>query len=467
MKLEGRKERYVMRHWLDHYIYILYSTVLISYVINVFIGIEAVNYIIGLIAIPMLLVSFLGASNLFRLLGSLFLMTGLFLFIQSGLPLQEAFLFFTDNLRLLALLAVLPWMNSVVRAGRFDRRMNQLMKANVSDLGKLYVRSSITTYTLISFINLSALTLTQGVLLQNLSNLSKKLKDTFISQTTLRAFSMALVWSPMEIIVAISVDATGVGYVTILPWLLLISLITMVIDNIWGRYYYGKLPYHAPSNAVGRSFSVKTIIFQISQLFGALVTFLFIIVFTSSLLDLNFILTVTLVILPFSFIWSIVMKRVRSFITIGWNTWKVRTNGMQNFVVLFVSLGFFSNSLNATPALEAIQHPFMAMAEYPLVILFFIQMTYLLLSMIGIHPVATIGVLMEVVTPLYQDINPLSIGIVLITGALATATVGTYGVTVTMTSMNTQQNPYRITLKNMPFALIYGGIGTFVAFFLL
>jgi len=49
------------------------------------------------------------------------------------------------------------------------------------------------------------------------------------------------------------------------------------------------------------------------------------------------------------------------------------------------------------------------------------------------------------------------------------ASAGTYGVTVTvtMTSMNTKQIPYRITLKNMPFAVIYGGVGTLVAFFLL
>jgi len=277
---------------------------------------------------------------------------------------------------------------------------------------------------------------------------------------------MALVWSPMEIIVAISVDATGVSYVTMLPWLLLISLLTMIIDNVWGRFYYSKIPYQAPQETV-RNLSVKTIALQFGHLFIALVTFLFLIVFTSNLLDLNFILTVTLVILPFSFIWSLLMKRVRSFLAIGWHTWKIRTNGMQNFVVLFVSLSFFSNSLNATPVLGVVQQPFLAVADYPFVILIFIQMTYLILSMFGIHPIATIGVLMEVVAPLYQEINPLSIGIVLITGALATASVATFGVTVTMTSMNTKQNPYRITLKNMSFALIYGAVGTLVAFFLL
>lgn len=87
--------------------------------------------------------------------------------------------------------------------------------------------------------------------------------------------------------------------------------------------------------------------------------------------------------------------------------------------------------------------------------------------MFGIHPIATIGVLMEVVTPLYDIMTPLSVGIVLITGALATASVSTYGVTVTITSININQNPYRITLNNMPFTLVYGMVGVLLAYFLL
>ncbi len=45
---------------------------------------------------------------------------------------------------------------------------------------------------------------------------------------------------------------------------------------------------------------------------------------------------VCLVILPFSFMMAIVMRRWRTFIIIGWENWKSRTNGMQNFDVLFL-----------------------------------------------------------------------------------------------------------------------------------
>ena len=455
-----------MRVFINGKIYIFYSIVLLLFIINVFLKNDVLQYIIGLLALPMLFISFVGASKLFRILGSIFITIGMILFIYSGLSILAIPQKMTSTMPLLAFLTVLPWMNSAARAGRYDRRINELMKVNVSSLGKLYVRSSFTTYTLAAFINLSALSLSQAVLRDNLQKLQKRLRDSFISRTSLRAYALALAWSPMEIMVAITVDATGVSYLTYLPWMLLCSVLLLMLDMLWSKRFYQSIPYQPETNEK-RSIRLKQIGLKIIKLFLALAIFLSLVIFIGNQFQLNFILTVTLVIIPFSCGWALIMKRWNSFRTIGWRTWKLHTNRLQNFVVLFLSLAFFTNSLNDTPFLQLIQQPFLASSEYPLIILLLIQFSYLALSMIGVHPVATIGVLIEVLAPLYSTINPLSIGIVLITGSLATATVGTYGITVTLTSMNIQENPYKITLRNMPFALLYGGVGTLLAYILL
>ncbi len=455
-----------MCKWINQNLYWMYTGILFLFIINTFIENLVITYIVGVLAVPMLIVSFLGATGLFRIIGTIFMLVGLGLYIFSGLPIYHIPLYTTSTMPLLAFLTVLPWMNSVVRSGRFDRRINEIMKANVSDLGKLYVRSSFTTYILCTFINLSALPFTQDVLKKNMANMKKRVTDSFISKTTLRAFAVALAWSPMEIIVAITVDATGISYLTYLPWLFLCSLIIITLDSLWSKQRYQTIPYESAGHRPIRKIDPKKIVIQIFKLLLALTVFLIIVVTVGNYFKLNFILSVTLVILPFSFGWALLMKRWHTFCAIGWKTWKVRTNNLQNFVVLFLSLAFFSSSLNETPFLHIIQQPFLGASDQPLIILILIQMTYLVMSMIGVHPIATIGVLIEVLPPLYEIMNPVSIGIVLITGALATATVGTYGVTVTMTSMNTKQNPYRITLRNMPFALFYGAIGVLIAFFL-
>ena len=451
-------------HPVFKYLYIFYSIVFLVHIVNVFIESSSLNYIIGIFALLMLAVSFIGASNLFRILGGAFLLVGSIVFFTSDQTLLEVPNLLTSNMSLLTLLAMLPWMNSVVRSGRFDRSLNSLLNVNVSDLGKLYPRGSITTMTLAAFLNLSAASISQDVLKTNLRSLDKEVRNSFISSATLRGYTIALLWSPLEILLAVSIFTTGVDYVSLLPWLLLIAAITFVIDSIWGRLHYKKYTYENKANA---NVNKKEIMKKVIHLMAALVLFLTLVITLGNLFNLDFIFSVTILIFPFAFIWAFLMKRGRSFWAIGWPTWKEKTNTMQNFVVLFISLAFFANSINGTPFLAFIQQPILVFSDYPLLIFFIIQLVFIFMSMFGVHPIATIGILTGVIANLLETMNPISLAIVLTTSAVATLTVGSYGLVVQLTSVNIGQNPYRITLNNMPFALFYGGIGSIIAYLIL
>ncbi|MFJ7832169.1 hypothetical protein ACIQXU_18385 [Peribacillus sp. NPDC097284] len=452
--------------WMFSHLYILYALTFSLYLFTIFYPNEIIQYFNGVMAIILVFISFKGASKLFRVLCLIFNFIGLLLYMYAGLPIVYLPMYMTSNMSLLTLLTVLPLMTSVVHAGRFDRRLNELMNGKVDNLGDLYVRSSVTTYLLTGFINISALTLSQELLQSSLQNIPRKIRNTFISKTTLRALAVALIWSPTEIIVAITVDSTGVSYLSFLPWLLLCSFIVISFDWIIGKQRFRYINVES-EKVVIQKVEIKKLMFHIIKLVMALAIFLIVVVLTGSLLKLSFILSVALVIPVFSICWAILLKRWNSFKVVGWKTWQERTNKMQNFVVLFLSLSLFSNSLNQTSFQEVIKQPFFFFIDYPIVILIFIQVVLLLGGLIGVHAIATIGVLFEVIQPLYGIINPISIGIVVITSALATATVGAYGVTVTMTSVATQQNPYRITLYNLPFSLLFGVIGISIGYFLL
>ncbi|MDG5789494.1 hypothetical protein QA612_18710 [Evansella sp. AB-P1] len=455
MKLQG----------IYQHLYIFYSIVFILHIGNTFIKSSQIDYFVGLLAIPMLFLSFITATKLFKVIGLVFISIGLFLFISEGHNFLHLPYFMTSTISLLALLAMLPWMNSVVRSGRFDKKLNQLMRANVEDLGKLYPRSAITAYSLGAFLNLTAVPVSQAVLKESLSTVKDKVKNTFIIMTTLRGFSVALLWSPLEVMVALSISTTGVGYASLLPWLLIISIAAFIGDSLWGRFFYRKTPYESPNK--NHQLNTKVLMKKIIQLIIALSLFLATVIIIGNVFYLDFILTVTLILFPFAAVWSIIIKRWRTFWTIGWETWKVRTNSMQNFVVLFLALALFSNSLQGTTLLQVIQYPVLSAADYPILILIILQLTFLVMALFGVHPVATIGILSEVITPLLTVMNPLSIAIVLITGSALNCTSGTYGMAVTLTSMNTKQNPYRITALNLPHALYVIVLGTAVAYFLL
>lgn len=452
------------RNLFFQYLYIFYSFIFLMHIVNVFINSETLNYMIGLLTIVMLAVSFRGAAKLFIILSSAFLLIGAYLFWFTGESIFIIPSILTSNLSLLTLLAMLPWMNSVVNSGRFDRSLNKLMKVNVSNLGKLYPRSSAVTLALAAFLNLSAATISQDVLKESLSHINTSVRNKFISTTTMRGYSLALLWSPLEILLALPIFLTGVSYVSILPWVLLIGVITFIIDSIWGRFYFGKYAYESVDS---KEINVKELSGKIIHLVCALALFLTLVIIGGTIFEIDFILTVTLLIFPFSVLWALTMKRFRSFIVVGWHTWKEKTNTMQNFIILFISLSFFSYSISNAEFLSMIEQPMIYMAKYPLVVFFIIHFLFIFLSMFGIHPIATLGILGSLISLLLDIYNPLSLAIVLVTGAIGTLTVGTYGLLVTLTAMSVEQNPYRITLNNLPYAFLYGGVGIVVAYFLL
>ncbi len=459
---DGMKKESISEH-----LYIFYAFVFLLYILNLFIVSERLTYVIGLLAMLMLIVSFYSASRLFKTLSFAFLLIGGYLYGTSGQSIAALPPIMTSNMGLLMLLAMLPWMNSVVRSGGFDRSLNTLMQVNVSNLGGLYTRSSATTLTLASFLNLSAATISQDVLKTNLSDLNKKVRGSFISTATLRGYSLALLWSPLEILLAMSIFITGVSYVSLLPWLILIGIIIFFIDSLWGRLYFRKHTVNKSDLTQVEHVNLKELLKKLVHLMIALVLFLVAVISIGTLFDMDFILTVTLLIFPFAVVWSIIMKRLHRFWVIGWNNWKEKTNTMQNFIILFISLALFSHSIGEAAFMEVVQQPIIKIAEYPLLVFFVIQVAFIFLSMFGVHPIATFGILGSLLSTLLSIYNPLSIAIVLVTSSIATLTVGTYGLVVTLTSMNIEQSPYRITLINLPYALLFGGIGTIVAYLLL
>ncbi len=446
---------------MRNYLYLFFSFIFLLHIFTEFYTNNILIYILGILSFIMLIISFPLANRLFKILGSAFLIAGFFLFITTDIQTRNIPPLLGTNLSLLTLLAVLPWMNSVVRAGRFDTLMQKLLRGNVKDLGSLYQRSTTAMMSLTAFLNVSAATIAQDVLVDNLKPIKKDVADKFVMMATLRGYSLALLWSPLEVLIALSIFITGVQFGELLPWVLGITIFMYIVDSIWGRIYFGKYKY--PASRMGNNKLTSHSKKKIAQLALALITFLACVILIGNIFDYEFIFVVTMLVFPFAFIWALLIGRMKSFWVIGWDKFKHTTNNMHNFIVLFVTLAFFANSLNASPAQTIIQQPILMVADYPVVILIMVQLLFVFMSMFGIHPIATIGILGGLSTLLLEILNPLSLAIILTTSGVATVPIGTYGLVVTLTSMNLKKSPYKITYYNLIYSTIFGAVGIFVA----
>ncbi|MCA0170924.1 hypothetical protein [Bacillus sp. RAR_GA_16] len=96
--------------------------------------------------------------------------------------------------------------------------------------------------------------------------------------------------------------------------------------------------------------------------------------------------------------------------------------------------------------------------------MFFIQATFLMMTLLGVHPIATMGIFGGVSELLLGTFPSVTLTILLASCAIATVPSAPYGLIVTLTSVSLKMNPYKIVLKNIPYSLMCGFIGIFIAY---
>lgn len=444
--------------------FLLYSILILIYLVNLFFNSKSIDYVTGILAITAIVMSFKQSGSLYKVTSLVFLISGLGIFIYLEIPLSSIPYYMTSTLMILALFYVLPFVNTIVVTGRYDQSASKLLKARVTNLGQLYSRGLIVSFILGIFLNVATVTITENVLRKNLQHSVRKVRDVFISQAVLRGYALSLTWSPMEIIVAVTIDITGVDYLKFLPWLLLFSITLLAIESMVPfRYRKYRLEN---SNGSAENINKRNIL-KIASLFIALVLFITITTFVRSEFQLNFLTAVTLVIPPFTLIWALTIRKLNKFLSYGIGKWQQRVKGMNNFFLLFLSLGFFISILQESGYISIFNQSLMSLQDQPVILFILIQVLFLSLAMIGFHPLVTISMIGEIVQPVLLAINPLSIGIVLITSALSTVMAGPYNITVSLMSEILKRNPYRISLSNIGFAFVFSTFGTIIAVLLL
>ncbi|WP_347861465.1 hypothetical protein U0355_12580 [Salimicrobium sp. PL1-032A] len=444
--------------WFYQHIYIFYSFIFLLNIIYTFRQSEMLHFLIGVLALIMMGLSFPRAGRVFKILGIVLTAAGVFFFISGPMTIGEVPGLFAGNVSLLLLLSMLPWMNSAVKAGRYNKLLKELLEAKVHTLGGLYGRSEATMVSLAAFLNLSSATISQDLLKEQLKKVDTGIRNSFVAMATLRGYSLALLWSPLEILLATSIFITGADYLEVLPWMILIALLGFAIDTLIGRLLFKKVevPERAGPGATSTGRRLKSFIL-------ALVLFLSTVVFLANVIQFDFLFSVTVAIFPFAFLWSLLRKRHKSFWKIGVPTWKHHTNHLDNFIVLLLSLSFLTGALNASPYLELLQEPIIAYSDSPLVIMLLIQSGFLLMTLLGVHPLATMGIFGGVGGLLMEALPSVTLAVLLSSTAIATVPSAPYGLIVTITSVNFGMNPYKIVWKNLPFTLVCGALGVGVS----
>lgn len=443
----------------------LYNALILSYFVYIFWETQALTYWIGILAILCILISFKGAARLHQAAGCIFLIVGLGLFWVLQKPLYDLPLYMTSTVTIMAIFYVLPFINSIIVVGRYDRNVSKLLKSKIVHLGQLYYRGSLVSFLLGTFLNIATFPLVESVMQKNLKNQSEKLKKIFISRLALRGYALSLVISPMEILVAMSIDMAKIEYLSFLPWLVSFAFILLLLDWLLGWKYR---VYNLEKGNIEEEANLsKDTISKTLMLFVYLALFITTVVMANQWLQLGFIATVSLIIVPYSFLWALSIGRFRAYLSYSIPIWKKRTMGLNSYMFLFLSVSLFTSTLNQTHFINYIHDPVEKLAETPILLFAAIQVLFLLLGMMGFHPIVTMSILVGILHPLTAMVNPMSLALVLTTSGLSTAIAGPFNISVSLAGSLLQVNPYQISWWNLRYALLFSSIGSLMALWMM
>ncbi|MFZ4452942.1 hypothetical protein [Salibacterium aidingense] len=444
--------------------FITYSSYVSLYIVHVFISSEFLSYLLGCIGMIALLFSVAGANRTYQILAVFFFTVSAGLFFAYELPWREVPVYFTSMALLLSLLYMIPFINHFMIVGRFERSLYRLLQAKTTNLAQFYRRTSLTHYVLGLFIFLSAIPLVYRFVQQRLTGFSDKTFHRFAVQSMLRSFASVNVWSPIEVYIALVIGITSVSYLHLLPWLLGFSVAILMLDWLLASFTYKHISLKEKQPAP--MFTKKEI--RKLVLMGVfLVLFIGTAASLHLWLGLDFFEAVIISVLPYTTLWALLIKRHKVFFRYNILTWPQQMKTMQNFMLLFLVLGLFNDIVKKTNIFAKFQEPLAFIGETPLLLLLVLQVSALGLACAGVHPLVTISMQGLFVEPFLQEINPMSIAIVMITATLANDAAGTFNVPITMMSQYMKRNPYQLTFWNLPFALIFGGTGVLLGYFLL
>src|SRR5699024_9328604 len=129
---------------------------------------------------------------------------------------------------------------------------------------------------------------------------------------------------------------------------------------------------------------------------------------------------------PFSIVLAFMLKSPRLFTRYTLLSWHNQIFSLHNFIVLFLTLGFFNEMVKASFLSDLIQGVFPGMTDFPLLLFITIQAAALLLPFVGFHPLITLSLIGVFIQPFLPYVNPNSIAIVMLSSLLATDASGTY-----------------------------------------
>ncbi|WP_428912377.1 hypothetical protein [Niallia sp. Krafla_26] len=430
----------------------VYAAVPILYLTQLFMNVRIIDTLILTFAILSIVFSFKQANRLYRTVGCIFLLIGIWLWSYSSFELDILRTAFHQMAGILGLFVVLPFIQSIIRVGKYDKSMNKLLHYRVQTVHGVYCRTSLGVYILSVFLAIAAIPIGAHSFGKKIPVITNELKQHFLNSSMIRPFALALFWSPIEMVVLVGVDVTNADYGVILPILLGVSICFLTFDWFLQRKKYTILIHEFEEKPI-EAFPKKELQ-KSGQLLLVILVLFAMVMLTNRLLGFGMLISIIFILAPFSLIWSMCIRKFPILIRRLKKTWPEGVIKMANFNILFLSASFFLTMVQKSPVFSFLNEILVTQFDFMHLFIFciFVSLVLWFLSYLGIHAVVLIVLLAQILNPFFIG-NENGLAFLLIATLLALLMVNPFNVVSSMMTNIIGINPIRLVRWNLGYTI--------------
>lgn len=426
--------------------------------------------LISILCISIIATHFGDVKRFVKILASLFVGVGVMMLMKSGSSWESYLFGFGKMLNLLSLFVLLPLVALPIELGQYAIGVQRLIQQRIRRSGSLYMMTSSLSYILSSFMNLATLPMVYYTIRPSVDLFPIKEKERFMSRAITHGFSMPVIWTPIAPIVGIVVEMTNVSWTSILPTLIVVSIFGLMLNWVLGARAATKHQreegYPSQDQVQKSRSEVAASLDEQSKnlnsrnpihILVAILLFNGLIMLIEKYSAYDFLLVVTMMVVPFSLLWSVFLGKGKDFWMKSKQVLPAQLQKMKDQFVLFLSAGFFLGAMQVSGAGHTFNLWMTDLIQLvgSFVFVLLIPLIPLALAFTGLHPAVGLALVAESLNPQLLGISPQIIAIAMLTGASTAFLMGPFNATIGIMSNMIGETPHRVSNWNAPFTFVY------------
>lgn len=443
----------------------LFFMVILLYLFSVLLPGLHLGVLISCLSLAIVMITFFQAKRFVQVLGGTFLLLGVVLLWTSRASWHQYILSFGSMLDLLTMFTLIPILGIPINLGGYSAGIQTIIQKRVKTSGQLYMITSGISYFFSIFMNLATLPMTYYSIRPALDVIPVENKERFMSRAITRGFAMPLLWAPVTPIVGIVITMTHVSWVSILPYVIPLSIVGMGVDWFIGSRKANFMIHNKKSLSVHETAATIESSGQMNrtgrvfQILLAIIIFNVVVSVIESKFPYPFLILVSLLVIPFSFTWAILLKQGKEFGVHLVKHFQTFSVSMKDQFFIYLSAGFFISTINVSHTnvwLDAWVNTFISLAGVE-IFLILLPLIPLAFAFLGLHPAVSLALMTEGLNLEVIGISPHILTLAMLAGAVSAFLVGPYNATLGLMSNIVKESSYKVSNWNLSFASIYIG----------